>query len=765
MTQATLVNPSVEDDPALSLVEGLPIAVTVHDETGRLLRCNASARDLLDVSAPEQFEQLTFLRGDGSKLPASEHPVARVLESGAPLIGLSLGIQRATDISWVLVGSGLHLASGNAKQVVVSYVDITERKRAELALKDSETRYRTLFESMDAAVLLMKGAECIECNAATLELFGVGRREDILGKTPLDFAPEYQPNGMSSAEMVQRNVELAIRNGTHVFEWLSARASGEPIMMEVRFTPFALGDGDLFQCIAIDISERKKAEEALRQSESRFRAIIEGAAEGIMVADASTKTIRYANPEACKMFGYAPEELTGLQVTALHPAAAAGRANATFEAQARGERLEAQLSCVRKDGSMFEANVRGIPVEIDGVPCMVGFFKDETTSRLLDAEREKTQKLEALGTLAGGIAHDFNNLLQGVFGFIGVAKELSGRPEASVPLLEQAESALQRTIALTTQLLTFSRGGSPVKHPLALRNVVGNAARFALSGSRVTHRLDVAPDLWLVEADEGQVGQVVQNIVLNAAQSMPFGGHVDMSLRNVRASEEGRPPQLPAADYVAMTIRDHGTGIAPEILSRIFDPYFTTKEHGSGLGLASSYSIVKSHGGFIHVASEPDQGSTFTVYLPSIDTRAEAAAEPRPGGNLAASRVLVMDDDAMVRKSVAALIGVLGHEVEMAEHGAAAVEKYQEARRQNRPFDVVILDLTVRGGMGGLEALARLREVDPQVRAIVSSGYSDDASVSQFREHGFHAALNKPYSLDDLTKALCSVLTDPTRIS
>jgi len=737
-------------------IDDLQIAVSLHDAQGRLVGLNASARELLLAPGASEDEALVFFAEDGAQLAPSQHPVARVLETRRHVRHVTVGARHAGATKWLLVDAGPCLdANGAIERVVASYVDITERRKVEEALRDSEIRYRTLFESMDAAVLLMRGAECIDCNAATLDLFGAQCREEILGKTPLDFAPEYQPNGMRSVDMVQQNVELALRNGTHAFEWLSSRVTGEPLYLDVRFTPFALGDGDVFQCIAIDISERKAAEEALRKSEARFRAIIEHATEGVLVADASTKAIRYANPEACRMFGYALEDLVLLRVGDIHPPDALDVVRHSLERDARSE---LQSTCLRSDGTEFQATIRSVPADIDRTPCVVGFFKDETAARLLDEEREKTQRLEALGTLAGGIAHDFNNLLQGVFGFISVAKEMNNRPEVCLSMLEQAESALQRTISLTTQLLTFSRGGSPVKRPLQLQGAVANTARFALSGSRATLHVEHEDDLWAVEADEGQIGQVVQNVVLNAAQSMSTGGNVTIALRNVGDSDPCRPPQLAPGEYVAIAVRDEGEGIAPELVPRIFDPYFTTKPKGSGLGLATSYSIIKSHGGFIDVTSELGRGSTFTIYLPSVGWKAEPQVVPPAAERLALARVLVMDDDAMVRKSVAALLGALGHQVELAEHGEAAIAKYGDAHRAARPFDLVILDLTVRGGMGGLDTLESLRVIDPCVRAIVSSGYSDDASLSQFREHGFSAALNKPYSIDDLRRTLADVL-------
>jgi CheY-like chemotaxis protein len=329
-------------------------------------------------------------------------------------------------------------------------------------------------------------------------------------------------------------------------------------------------------------------------------------------------------------------------------------------------------------------------------------------------------------------------------------------------MLEQAEKALHLAVNLTNQLLTFSKGGKPVKKCVALGPVIANAARFALSGSRSTARIEVAPDLREADADEGQIAQVIQNIALNADQAMPLGGTVTVVARNIAAAEAVSHPGLGPRDYVEISIRDVGVGMPPQYLDKIFDPYFTTKEKGSGLGLATSYSIVRNHDGRITVESTPGAGSTFTIYLPAVAAPAAAPARPEAPRATLAGRVLLMDDEEIVRNLAGELLGTLGHEVDLAERGETAIEKYRAAREAGRPFDVVILDLTVRGGMGGAETVRKLLEIDPAVKAVVSSGYSDDAVVADCQAHGFKARLSKPYRLDALQAVLASLLTEET---
>jgi nitrogen-specific signal transduction histidine kinase len=388
---------------------------------------------------------------------------------------------------------------------------------------------------------------------------------------------------------------------------------------------------------------------------------------------------------------------------------------------------------------------------------VIALSRDISERKRAEAELLKTQKLEAIGVLAGGIAHDFNNLLQGVFGFLAVAKRKIDQRNKALLMLDKAEKALQMSVNLTGQLLTFSKGGMPVKKTIALRNVIETSSLFALSGSRSDCRFMIADDLWPVEADEGQIGQVIQNIVLNADQAMPSGGVVMVSARNL---DRGTAPssELGPGKWVEIEIADSGIGIPMEHRERIFEPYFTTKLTGSGLGLATSYSVVKNHGGLIEVSSAVNQGSTFTIWLPASDSAVQVSARTAAQAELRKHKILVMDDEEVVRDSVGEMLDALGQVVEFSNDGASAIEKYCAAQAAGSPFTIVILDATVRGGMGGEETVRRLREIDPSVTAIVSSGYSDDAVMSNYAARGFKAFLPKPFSFDSLQTVLGSVL-------
>jgi two-component system cell cycle sensor histidine kinase/response regulator CckA len=320
-----------------------------------------------------------------------------------------------------------------------------------------------------------------------------------------------------------------------------------------------------------------------------------------------------------------------------------------------------------------------------------------------------------------------------------------------------------RARQLTWQLLTFSRGGVPVKKTLAIPDILKESVNLALRGSNVRCMFDIAPDLWDVSADEGQLVQVFSNVVINAQQAMPQGGAIDIRAENIfePATRREQALSVQAGGYVRVSITDVGIGIPPENLSRIFDPYFTTKQKGSGLGLATLHSIIKNHGGYVSVESSLGQGTTIRISFPAAIGRAAhrefVASTPTGRG-----RILVMDDEASIRTLASRMITSLGHEAEVVDDGTAAIEQYMQALKTGQPFDAVILDLVVPGGMGAREAIARLSTVDPAVKAIVVSGYAQDSAVTEFREHGFKASIAKPYTLEELDATLHAVMAAGT---
>jgi PAS domain S-box-containing protein len=397
------------------------------------------------------------------------------------------------------------------------------------------------------------------------------------------------------------------------------------------------------------------------------------------------------------------------------------------------------------------------PVQVnDRVVGTVGFSRDITEKRRFLEAAQRTQKLESLSVLAGGIAHDFNNLLSGIFGCLDLARGCSRDSKVS-GYLDSALGAMERARALTQQLLTFAKGGAPVRKILPLGPFLKETANFALSGSNVSCKLDIAPDLWAVEFDKNQLGQVVDNILINAQQAMPAGGEARISAENVNL-QKAEHTSLPPGDYVRVAFTDQGGGIAKEILPRIFDPFFTTKPKGSGLGLTTCYSIMFRHQGSIDVESEPGRGSTFHLYLPAYHGPAPAVPEMERPKQARTGRILFMDDEEAIRQIVYEMLKYLGHSCVCSADGAEAVQQFTQAAQTGQPFAAVILDLTVPGSMGGKEAAALIRRKDPDVPLVVSSGYAEDTVIAAPREYGFSSSLRKPFVIAELEKVLDELL-------
>jgi PAS domain S-box-containing protein len=372
----------------------------------------------------------------------------------------------------------------------------------------------------------------------------------------------------------------------------------------------------------------------------------------------------------------------------------------------------------------------------------------------MEEELLRRRNLESLGTLAGGIAHQFNNFLTVVQGNVALARMRPGVDRAVGDLLEEIAGACERTAFLASQLLTFAKGGAPVRRAVPMAGLVRDAVNLVRTGSPVSVHVDLAPDLWSADIDPGQIGQALHNIVLNAREAAPAGGMIEVTAANVTVPDGSGNP----TSCVRIAVRDYGGGIAAEVLPRIFDPYFTTKPRSSGLGLTSAYSIVRKHGGLMSVTSQPGQGTLVTIDLPASQAEPAVPPEEPPAAGDHRWKLLVMDDEASIRRLLKSVLSARGHDVTCVSDGAEAIALYEAAKAAGRGYDAVLLDLTVKGGMGGVDAAARLKEMDPGARLIVSSGYSDSPVLSEFRKFGFDEILHKPWAPGQVAEAFRSVL-------
>ena len=412
---------------------------------------------------------------------------------------------------------------------------------------------------------------------------------------------------------------------------------------------------------------------------------------------------------------------------------------------------------ISKDGTRRSIDDSGAPIKDENgkIIGVVLVFRDVSEKRRIEQELMKADKLNSLGILAGGIAHDFNNILTAILGNIILAKEFTRPGEKIYERLIEAEKASLRAKDLAQQLLTFSSGGAPIKKTMFISELLKESALFALSGSNVQCEFSISNNLWAVEIDEGQINQAINNLIINAIQSMPEGGRIKLTAENVTVSEGEKKGR-----YVKISIVDQGIGIPKEHLPKIFEPYFTTKQKGSGLGLAIVYSIIKKHDGYIEVETELGVGTTFKVYLPASLKNVFMRKGLKEKIQTGKGKILVMDDEELVRKVIGEMLVFLGYEVEFAKEGIEAIELYKKAKAQGQPFDAIIMDLTIPKGMGGKETINKLLEIDPTVKAIVSSGYSTDPVMTEFTKYGFKGFIIKPFKIKELGEVLYRVIME-----
>ena len=383
---------------------------------------------------------------------------------------------------------------------------------------------------------------------------------------------------------------------------------------------------------------------------------------------------------------------------------------------------------------------------------ILGTYMDITERKHAEEELRKAQKLESLGLLAGGIAHDFNNLMGGIFGYIDLASNLS-KDDTLSDHLEKAMNTINRARGLTQQLLTFAKGGAPIQKISRLFPFVKETAQFALSGANVSCHFDIQEDLWACNFDKNQIGQVIDNIIINAQQAMPVGGTIELTARNVTLAEKEHALLL-KGDYVKLSVKDYGVGIQRELVSKIFDPFFTTKPRGHGLGLATSFSIVKRHDGCIDVESEMGKGSTFHVYLPASTDPVLSSKEKPKTMHKGNGVFLVMDDEEVIRETVGRILTSFGYTVVCKANGSDAVEFFEAETKEQRTVAGMLFDLTVPGGMGGVDAVQRIRKTTTEVPVFVASGYADDPIMKNPAEHGFTASICKPFRISELSEIL-----------
>ncbi|HIJ77879.1 MAG: ATP-binding protein [Desulfobulbaceae bacterium] len=518
----------------------------------------------------------------------------------------------------------------------------------------------------------------------------------------------------------------------------------------------------------MEMHERNLAEQALAAEKERLSITLRSIGDGVITTDTDYKVLTI-NKVAERLTGWNQEAATGKPVDTvcqiIDQQNNSPCDNPVKKAIATGMIIDTEKDTIliANDGSQKKIAQSAAPIcnEKSRIIGAVLVFRDVTEKSKLEEELLKAKKIESIGVLAGGIAHDFNNILTAIMGNISLATRLADRNNQIYDLLTAAGKAGVRAKDLIQQLLTFSKGGDPVKKIASITEIISDSADFILHGSNARCEYHFQDDLWPLEIDKGQISQVIQNIILNANQAMPKGGNIKISCENYHHTQGDALPLL-HDKYVRIKISDQGVGIPKELLDKIFDPYFTTKEKGDGLGLAITHSIVNKHGGHIMVDSQPGQGTTFTIYLAASGEKIKAAPLvvnlPQSKGQ---EKILVMDDEAIVRDVAHDILDFLGYQVEFANDGQEALELYRGSLEKGTPFDIVIMDLTIPGGMGGKETMEKLLKIDPQVKAIVTSGYSNDPIMANYKDYGFKGVLNKPFQVKDLGDEIHQILNRP----
>ncbi|MEP7015051.1 MAG: CHASE3 domain-containing protein [Verrucomicrobiota bacterium] len=752
------------------LVASVPAQAELLAESRSNLERWISSIATPEIEAKRAGKAFTSVSDEGESLITGIRQIIATLEKGelSTYEARTVSASRERVIKTSVLGCLAFLAV--ALLVVSNSYSFTLVRRQLSKLEAVETRIRSIIQNiLDGMITVDENGVICSMNPAAEKMFGY-RENEMVGYKFTKLVPKWYGNEPDAKPMAIAWGEMVKRTGSTTLG-LGRTRKLVSFPAEISLSEMLVDGQKFYVAMVRDVTEGKQFEKEIAAEKESLAVTLASIGDGVITTDVQGRIIMMNN-EAERLTGWSSKEAIAKPLKTVFKIVVDLAAQA--RAQQSGYRNEAQsillslpenATLVSRDGTectteQVASPIRDAKNEVAGVVLV---FRDITERQRNEAERRKAETLEQLGLLAGGIAHDFNNLLTAIIGNISLASLLLPPGDEMATRLVDAKNASMRARDLAQQLLTFARGGAPIKKTTSIGKLIQDTVSFSLRGSHSRSDFSFGADLWPAEIDPGQISQVIANLVVNADQAMPNGGTLHVSCENTRYTSTTAPtiPDLQPGDYIQIRIRDEGVGIPEAYVKRIFDPYFTTKPKGNGLGLATSYSIVKSHNGLITVDSTVHVGSTFNVYLPAALNQ-ELPVEQAPVFTQAmtgSGSVLVVDDEEAIRALVEFTLTRLGYQVSQAATALEGVNIYRQRFEAGERFEAVILDLTLPGGMGGKEALKKLIEIDPTVNAIVSSGYATDATMSRYQDFGFRGVIAKPYEAAELGKIVHEVIS------
>lgn len=641
---------------------------------------------------------------------------------------------------------------------------LNEKKHLLDKLLKSEEKFRTIFEKSSIPMLLLEKNEFIDCNDAAVKMLKATRKEELF-KTPGDFSPDFQPDGIYSKEKAEKIIENIYNTGESMqFEWLHKRLDGELFWSVITLTLIPYENRKVIFVTWVDISEIKNIQNQLEEEKEKLAVTLYSIGDGVITTD-KKGNVEFLNRVAEKLTGWNIDDAKGKKLeeifNIINEITRKKVENPVEKVLKEGKiiGLANHTILVSKDGREYNIEDSAAPIRDrdSNIIGVVLVFRDETEKAKLKNELIKSEKLKSVATLAAGIAHDFNNILTGIYGNLDLVKLKINNDSTVVKYIDLMGKSIDRAKRLTSQLLTFAKGGAPVTAIVDIKDIVKETVEFNISGDNIATHFSFQENLWRTNVDKYQISEVISNLIINAKHATKNKGNIYITIEN--SDEETSHKELGKFEkFLKIVIRDDGKGIPEDIMDKIFDPFFTTKEKGTGLGLSTAYSIVEKHNGFIVADSKEGEGSTFTIYLPAEETFSNddkiSRTDKERESFLSGKKIMVMDDENMIRDVTKDLLENFGADVELCKNGEEAIEKY----KQKGKFDIVIMDLTIRGGMGGKEAIKEILKIDKDAKVIVSSGYFNDPVIADYKAYGFKGKLMKPVMVDDAIEEIKRVL-------